>query len=253
MVLVAFDSKESTTTSHPAMLTITLIAIGPTGATGPTGPTGATGAAGAQGPVGPTGAQGPAGATGAQGPQGAVGAQGPQGPVGSTGLIGPAGAFNVYDANNQLLGTALDANGSVFIPSLGLIVEFVASPGSCDKTAQTCSTTVYQPTSILLDYSNQNCTGTVYAPLQPWGSQQLLLTNQTDRSSLATLQYGAQPAYDTTAGSHSGYDLTGAFECINSAVTLLGPGYRIVTVQPFTGTLPFTLPAVPPLRLAQAN
>ena len=48
-VSIAFDSKESVTTSHPAMLNITLTA------TGPAGPTGATGAAGTAGLTGPTG------------------------------------------------------------------------------------------------------------------------------------------------------------------------------------------------------
>jgi hypothetical protein len=41
---VQFDSKENTTTSHPATLTIVLASVGPTG---PTGATGATGAASA--------------------------------------------------------------------------------------------------------------------------------------------------------------------------------------------------------------
>lgn len=71
VVNVAFDSKESTTTSHPAVLTITLKATGLTGATG------ATGATGPIGPIGPTGANGANGATGANG---AIGATGPTGP-----------------------------------------------------------------------------------------------------------------------------------------------------------------------------
>ena len=53
IVNVSFDSKESTTTSHPALLTITLQASGLTGATGATGPMGFTGATG---PTGVTGA-----------------------------------------------------------------------------------------------------------------------------------------------------------------------------------------------------
>ena len=104
---VQFDSKEASTTSHAAVLAITLAgagpqgpagATGPTGATGPQGPAGATGATGTQGPAGATGAtgtQGPAGATGAtgaQGPAGATGATGTQGPAGATGAQGPAGA-----------------------------------------------------------------------------------------------------------------------------------------------------------------
>jgi hypothetical protein len=92
-VNVYFDSKESTTTSHPAVLSITLVGGGgATGATGATGPTGA-GAAGATGPTGPTGA-GAAGATGPTGTGGATGATGPTGAgyAGATGPAGPTGA-----------------------------------------------------------------------------------------------------------------------------------------------------------------
>jgi hypothetical protein len=61
-VSIGFDSKESVTTSHPAMLNITLTAAGPTG---PAGAAGATGAAGASSTVsGPTGATGTTGPTG---------------------------------------------------------------------------------------------------------------------------------------------------------------------------------------------
>jgi hypothetical protein len=59
---VTLDSKENTTTSHPAVLEIVL--SGPAGLTGPTGAKGATGPAG---PSGPTGPAGPKGATGAIG------------------------------------------------------------------------------------------------------------------------------------------------------------------------------------------
>jgi len=96
---VLIDSKESGSTSHPAVLEIDLFGqSGPTGAVGPTGPTGATGPAGAspQGPAGVAGNAGPAGATGASpsGPAGAAGAIGPTGatgPLGSTGPTGPSG------------------------------------------------------------------------------------------------------------------------------------------------------------------
>jgi hypothetical protein len=95
-VSVSFDSKESTSTSHPAALQITLAGSGgPTGATGPAGPTGvgSTGATGATGPVGPTGA------TGAAGPAGATGASvtGPTGPAGPTGSGG--GSTQSYTCN----------------------------------------------------------------------------------------------------------------------------------------------------------
>ena len=64
-VNVAFDSKESATTSHPATLTVILTSTGPAG----TGP-------GAQGPAGPRGRP----ARWAQ--------AGPAGPPGTTGIFG---------------------------------------------------------------------------------------------------------------------------------------------------------------------
>jgi hypothetical protein len=101
---VFLDSKESTSTSHPATLEVVFSgapgsagAVGPTGPTGPTGITGSTGPTGPTGPtgaVGPTGASGPAGATGVAGITGATGATGPAGdpgPAGPTGAIGVAG------------------------------------------------------------------------------------------------------------------------------------------------------------------
>jgi hypothetical protein len=101
MVNVAFDSKESTTTSHPATLTITLSAvgtIGPTGAVGPTGATGSTGPAGTTGAAGATGVAGPAGTTGAAGATGVAGPAGTTGAAGATGVAGPAGTTGAAGA-----------------------------------------------------------------------------------------------------------------------------------------------------------
>jgi hypothetical protein len=108
---VFFDSKESSSTSHPATLELVFGgtngvngATGPTGATGapgPAGPTGApgatgnaggVGATGATGPTGPTGFSGPAGPTGATGPNGPSGVQGPSGSAGNNGAVGPNGS-----------------------------------------------------------------------------------------------------------------------------------------------------------------
>ena len=60
---VLFDSKESSTTSHPAVLQVVLTATGAQGPAGPQGPQGVPGVAGPQGPAGPSG---PAGVTGYQ-------------------------------------------------------------------------------------------------------------------------------------------------------------------------------------------
>ena len=83
---VFLDSKESTSTSHPAELEITL--AGPQGLPGSPGPAGATGP---QGLTGIAGAVGAKGATGAVGPVGHDGERGVTGPIGPTGLTGPKG------------------------------------------------------------------------------------------------------------------------------------------------------------------
>ena len=92
-VNVAFDSKESTSTSHAPELVITTSSSGPAGATGATGATGSTGAGsvGATGPTGPTGVSGPTGSTGASGPTGPTGVSGPTGSTGASGSTGPTG------------------------------------------------------------------------------------------------------------------------------------------------------------------
>jgi hypothetical protein len=59
--VVLLDSKESTSTSHPAYAEVTLVSMGPAGPTGAAGP---------MGPAGPTGATGPQGNPGSTGPSG---------------------------------------------------------------------------------------------------------------------------------------------------------------------------------------
>jgi len=96
---VFFDTKESQSTSHPAVLEVNLFgpagSMGPTGPTGPTGANGSTGTTGATGSTGPTstvaGPTGPTGPTGASGPTGGTGAAGSAGAAGSTGATGPTG------------------------------------------------------------------------------------------------------------------------------------------------------------------
>lgn len=98
------DSKENTSTSHPAYIDIVLQGPagpkGDPGLTGPRGATGATGATGAQGAPGAAGAQGIQGIQGIQGvrgPTGATGAQGPQGIQGADGLMGASWYYTTGD------------------------------------------------------------------------------------------------------------------------------------------------------------
>ncbi len=108
---VQLDTKESTTTSHPPTLELSIAgpagpsgatgAVGPTGATGATGPAGTTGApglTGAAGPVGSVGAAGPTGAAGTTGDTGAVGPAGAQGPIGAAGPTGATGSAGTTGA-----------------------------------------------------------------------------------------------------------------------------------------------------------
>lgn len=102
---VFFDSKESSSTSHPATLEVVLGGPGATGPPGPAGPTGAVGAAGLAGAVGPagnTGPTGPAGVPGAVGPTGATGPIGPTGATGPQGNAGPAGAAGATGATGPV-------------------------------------------------------------------------------------------------------------------------------------------------------
>jgi Phage Tail Collar Domain/Collagen triple helix repeat (20 copies) len=124
---VAFDSKESTTTSHPATLAITLSSIGATGATGAPGPTGPTGPTGAQGPIGATGATGAAGAKGATGATGvaglagARGATGANGAIGPTGPTGPSGTTGIFGTNSIIgIGQATESGAGCTVGQITL-------------------------------------------------------------------------------------------------------------------------------------
>ena len=111
-----FDSKESSTTSHPATLTIVLTNYGPTGATGATGSSGsigATGSNGANGSTGATGATGTIGATGSNGANGSTGATGASGTIGATGSNGANGSTGATGATGTIGATGSNgANGS---------------------------------------------------------------------------------------------------------------------------------------------
>jgi Collagen triple helix repeat (20 copies) len=121
-VNVAFDSKESATTSHPAALDIVLVNSGPTGPTGPTGPQGALGATG---PVGIQGAQGAKGATGAPGATGSVGVAGARG---ATGVTGPTGAQGPAGANG-VSGYQVVSNSITIPPQFAYEASTTCPPG----------------------------------------------------------------------------------------------------------------------------
>jgi hypothetical protein len=112
---VFFDSKESATTSHPALLQVTLTGGGAAGPVGPQGPQGLPGSNGLQGIVGPAG------------PQGVPGPIGPAGPGGSGALLFQRTTFsqvNVSPAGSTpdklaTLTFTPTANGTVIVRGRG--------------------------------------------------------------------------------------------------------------------------------------
>jgi hypothetical protein len=149
---VAFDSKESTTTSHPATLTITLSSIGATGATGATGPAGPIGAQGSTGPTGAVGAAGPAGATGQAGAMGATGATGAAGPAGATGAAGAAGAAGAKGAtgaNGAIGPTGPSGTTGIFGTNNLGVIPLSTAAGTCTIGQLTLSTAPDYPMNYL--------------------------------------------------------------------------------------------------------
>ncbi len=163
-VSVMFDSKEGTSTSHPPMLDVTLVSMGPagpTGATGVIGPTGANGATGARGATGTTGPTGPTGLTGL----GATGATGPTGPAGNalrivSGLVNADGTFSGtgFSAERTAVGTYVITYVPAF-PSAPSFLLTYAATGSAHFTnsilnnAGSTSFTIRNGNGLLTDTS----------------------------------------------------------------------------------------------------
>jgi hypothetical protein len=122
IVNLAFDSKESTLTSHAPQLEVILAQIGPQGPTGPEGPQGIQGLAGS---AGARGLQGPAGLPGPKGDKGDPGNTGEPGIQGSPGPAGPAG---VAGAN----GTKWYSGNGAPDPALGAVSDYYLDLNSGD-------------------------------------------------------------------------------------------------------------------------
>ena len=132
---------------------------------------------------GAVGPQGPAGIPGAPGAPGAPGMSivGPAGPQGIPGKVGPAGASNVYDATNNLLGTAVDFQGSVFIPSAAVFLQFQTTQSACGNPTQGTNSCIEIPgyPNVMgnVYFPNGDCTGQAYAYSQflcPYGGQSVI-------------------------------------------------------------------------------
>jgi hypothetical protein len=177
-VLDAFiDSKESTSTSHDAVLDVVLLgkgavgatgAAGATGAVGPAGPAGTAGAVGPAGPAGTAGAIGPAGPAGTAGAVGPAGPAGPAGPTGTTGATGPAGPIGATGATGAAgassgMGTVFAAS---FLNPLATSLTFItlnsfsaAVPGDSGTNFNEFATPVPGPCTFDALYVNAIITG----------------------------------------------------------------------------------------------
>ncbi len=121
----AFDSKESTATSHQPELEISLAGDGPIGLTGPTGPTGAQGAQGTQGLPGSTGATGAAGTTGSAGVNSFT--------TTTASFTQPAGSANV---TVPVVNSTWMAAGQIIFVATGGNYKVVSLPDSQDVVLQ---------------------------------------------------------------------------------------------------------------------
>lgn len=194
---------------------------------------------GAIGPQGPMGPQGAAGATGAQGPAGPAGAQGPQG---TQGPIGPPGAFNVYDANGNYLGIAADFSGTIYVPSVGVFLEFLDpfTPG--------------YPFSVpALYFASSDCSG------QAYGSYPAVLiginTAYTNQTLFWYTPINGTPGLYNIQVSPNGVSVTiGSLNSNGECVATNQTTYSYpVTVTAYEGTLPFSIPVAAPLQIAPAQ
>jgi hypothetical protein len=209
-VNIFFDSKESTTTSHPAVLNVTLVGSGgTTGATGATGPTGA-GTAGATGQAGPTGATGPTGTNGSSGATGTTGATG-AGSTGATGATGPTGT----NGSNGATGTTgpTGTNGSN------------GSAGSNGATGPTGGFSGYTKLGTLTSTQTLSTTSTGFYPVNDGvtvtlppattAGQALIFVDVTSISSGITINAGSGDTIINLSGGRNS-SLTNAVETIIS-------------------------------------
>jgi hypothetical protein len=180
--MVNLDSKESTSTSHPAYAEITITSMGPAGPTGPTGP---------------------AGATGPQGPQGLTGTTGPAGPQGTQGAPGInwRGAWaisTVYQPND-----GVTSNGSSWLalnpPGSPKPINLAVQPGtdatlwSVIAAAGSAATVNLQTVCTVLGYSDTQSCQLAISPIK-----RVFLTSSAYNGNLGGLS-GADQACQTEA------------------------------------------------------
>jgi hypothetical protein len=162
---VQFDSKENTSTSHPATLTIVLASSGPTGATGPTGA-----ASMVAGPTGPAGA--PSMVAGPAGPTGAIGATG--GTVSGYGHfynISPQVVPPEWDMTFESIGAASgillnSGTGQITVTAAGVYsVAFLVSGSGQSQFALTDNGVILPATAYSSGYGTGQYTGQAIVPL----------------------------------------------------------------------------------------
>ena len=227
---------------------------GPQGAKGDTGATGPQGLQGPKGDTGPQGVPGPVGDTGPQGIPGPVGATGPQGipgPVGATGPQGIQGAagtsgIQVYDANNQNLGTLLSLNDAdnfftIFNPEIDLTIRINKDTGE-----------LYKDGTVMGIYINTSYCNDTPSYVIPRSSLSGPITgllvanpNQYSANNFPYTSYEYPLSTRVTVSQSARGSLDGGSNCIPQTGPAIS-GYRIIYYK--NTDVPLTFPIAFPLR-----
>jgi hypothetical protein len=161
--------------------------------------------------------------------------------------MGPPGYINVYDANDQLLGAALDYCCSVYIKSTNQFAAFYVQ--NCVGNPCTPLSVAYPETPTFY-FSGPNCTGTLYGYF--YNSQILYWYTPPGGSAGLYVMQSAGDPLPYSFQSDQSYSSGGV--CYNGSYQIGGNGVRpinMVSVDP--STLPFTLPIALPLHYAAAQ
>jgi hypothetical protein len=197
---VFFDSKESSSTSHPAVLQVTLTATG------------------AQGPAGP---QGPQGAKGSTGPAGAQGATGPQGPTGPSGVsLYQRSTFTYRFPIPYVSGMAYSLSSISFTPPASGTAIFsgrgfctVSSPGGTDvDEIEFIPATSLSQAYTLFETDSGADLGVVYEPPQTVPNNAYIYTWTTEITQSVTANtsstvslYAIHPGFLNNISGYSDY------------------------------------------------
>jgi len=225
------------------------------------------------------------GLAGPRGPEGLRGLAGPRGPVGPQGSAGSGLGLVVYDATPNLLGAAVDLNGTILLasPPLGVFVQFDQNNIFCNIPAEgpaVCTSAANYPRVLYPIFPSNDCSGQAYIydsqplysnpdvanfingypnnPAFPYVNQFLFWTATTNNNGvpgpqgLVTIQLTG-PSQTFQLGSYYNYP-NGATSvaCFTLPPDVNNPHNVLaypITITPFPYSLLFTLPVKLPLKI----